>query len=150
MKNLRIIIIIKKKFLNQRKKQKISFNLSIIKSAFQKNSHIYRNKQKKSGITYFPDKTGRLSCLGLGTEVSACGSPGVYCVLPGSRRRARDFSREASNTEVAVCKGTSFRRDVHCAGILIEKKLFHHHCRLSVCYTRYNLIPLVRFTSCRP
>ena len=151
MKNLRIIII-KKKFLDQRKKNKVSFNLSTIKSAFpkKKKKKPYIPKQtKKSPITYFPDKTGRSSCLGLGTEVSACSSPGVYCVLPGHRRHARNFSLEVSNMEVAVCKGTSFPRNVHCVGILVEKKHLHHHCRLSVCYTRYNLIPLVRFTFCR-
>ena len=127
--------------------------MSTIKSAFpkkKKKKKPYIPKQtKKSPITYFPDKTGRSSCLGLGTEVSACSSPGVYCVLPGHRRHARNFSLEVSNMEVAVCKGTSFPRNVHCVGILVEKKHLHHHCRLSVCYTRYNLIPLVRFTFCR-
>ena len=135
MKNLKIIII-KKKFLDQRKKQKISFvNYKIIS---KKKKKPYIPKQtKKSPITYFPDKTGRLLCLGLGT-VNARSSLSVYCVLPGHVRHVRNFSLEISNMKVTVTKGTSFLRNMHHVGIMVEKKHFHHHCGAtpSVCYIR--------------
>ena len=137
MKNLKIIII-KKKFLDQRQKQKISFvNYKIFKKKKKKKA-LYTKQTKKSPITYFPDKTGRLSCLGLGTEVNARSSLSVYCVLPGHRRHVRNFSLEISNTKGTVTKGTSFLRNMHHVGIMVEKKHFHHYCGAtpSVCYIR--------------